>query len=944
LRINWVQKAALGTVLALGASFVVMTPGAGASSVSTVTASPSTTTAGAPATYTIGFSNSGSGSLSTTSTILLTGPAGTVFPLVAADYTVNTVPVTVTPTQAGAANVTITSPVVVGTSGTVAVVAGVGNTATNATLAGTYSVGVSTSADQTEVLSNPTYSIIAGPVSAATTTISANPTTLVANGATQSTITVQAKDANGNNLTTSGGAVTLLASSGTIGAVTDNTNGTYTATFTSPVTTGTSTITGTIGGNAITTTSPTIALTPGPVSAATTTIAANPTTLVANGVTQSTITVQAKDAHSNNLAASGGAVTLHATVGTIGTVTDNTNGTYTATFTSPITTGTSTISGTIGGNAITTTSPTIALTPGPVSTATTTITANPTTLVASGSTQSTITVQAKDASGNNLAASGGLVTLHASVGTVSAVTDNTNGTYTATFTSPATTGTSTITGTIGGNAITASASIALTPGPVSGTTTTITASPTTLVANGSTQSTITVQAKDANGNNLTVSGGIVTLHATIGAIGTVTNNNNGTYAATFTSSITTGTSTITGTIGGNAITPSATVALTPGPASGTTTTILPTPTTLMANGAATSAITVQAKDSNGNNLNASGGAVTLATTLGTMSAVTDNNNGTYTATLTAGNVTGTAHISGTLGGNAIASTPTVTFTAPTAPTPPAPPAGATSSASGTSSTSGGTATAINSGTTASGTGVGALTVAQYGSNPAVAPTFSSTGEYFDVALSTGNLFSAVTVTTCNLAGGNSLEWFNTAANGGIGAWQPVTPAATMTTGPPPCASVALSSSSSPSLSQLTGTVFAVSSVTPAPTSGYWLVASDGGIFSFGNAQFYGSTGAIHLNKPIVGMTSTPDGLGYWLVASDGGIFSFGDAHFYGSEGATVLNKPIVGMTSTPDGLGYWLVASDGGIFSFGDAKFYGSTGAIQLNQPIVGMTSTPGQV
>jgi alpha-tubulin suppressor-like RCC1 family protein len=123
--------------------------------------------------------------------------------------------------------------------------------------------------------------------------------------------------------------------------------------------------------------------------------------------------------------------------------------------------------------------------------------------------------------------------------------------------------------------------------------------------------------------------------------------------------------------------------------------------------------------------------------------------------------------------------------------------------------------------------------------------------------------------------------------------------------------------------------------------GYWMVASDGGIFSFGNAQFYGSTGAIHLNQPIVGMTPTPDGGGYWLVASDGGIFAFGDAQFYGSTGAIHLNQPIVGMAATPDGGGYWLVASDGGIFAFGDAQFYGSTGAIHLNKPIVGMAATP---
>jgi hypothetical protein len=151
--------------------------------------------------------------------------------------------------------------------------------------------------------------------------------------------------------------------------------------------------------------------------------------------------------------------------------------------------------------------------------------------------------------------------------------------------------------------------------------------------------------------------------------------------------------------------------------------------------------------------------------------------------------------------------------------------------------------------------------------------------------------------------------------------------------------------------QLTGTLAA-----PAPghlnepivgmsvtgdAKGYWNVASDGGIFAFGDAGFYGSTGSIHLNKPIVGMATTPDGGGYWLVASDGGIFAFGDAQFYGSTGSLHLNQPVVGMAATPDGKGYWLVAADGGIFAFGDAKFYGSTGNLHLNQSVVGMAATP---
>jgi ribosomal protein L24E len=112
-----------------------------------------------------------------------------------------------------------------------------------------------------------------------------------------------------------------------------------------------------------------------------------------------------------------------------------------------------------------------------------------------------------------------------------------------------------------------------------------------------------------------------------------------------------------------------------------------------------------------------------------------------------------------------------------------------------------------------------------------------------------------------------------------------------------------------------------------PTSGgYWMVASDGGIFTFGDAKFYGSTGNIPLAQPVVGMARTSDGKGYWLVASDGGVFTFGDAKFYGSTANVKLAAPVVGIVPTSDGKGYWLVASDGGIFTFGDAGFVGSLG------------------
>ena len=105
--------------------------------------------------------------------------------------------------------------------------------------------------------------------------------------------------------------------------------------------------------------------------------------------------------------------------------------------------------------------------------------------------------------------------------------------------------------------------------------------------------------------------------------------------------------------------------------------------------------------------------------------------------------------------------------------------------------------------------------------------------------------------------------------------------------------------------------------------------------------FFGSMGGTPLNKPIVGMAATPTGNGYWLVASDGGIFTYGDARFFGSAGSIRLNRPVVGMAASPDGNGYWLVASDGGIFNYGDAPFRGSAGSIRLNKPIVGMAPSP---
>jgi squalene-hopene cyclase-like protein len=307
----------------------------------------------------------------------------------------------------------------------------------------------------------------------------------------------------------------------------------------------------------------------------------------------------------------------------------------------------------------------------------------------------------------------------------------------------------------------------------------------------------------------------------------------------------------------------------------------------------------------------------------------------------------------------------------TGPTPPAPPTGSTTANGGSSSTPTGTATAALPPTTtgapspvaASGTGTGALTVAKYAGNPTTGAVSGGTGVYYDVKVATASAFSSVTVTACTLGpGGQSLTWWNGTA------WAPFSEQAYATT--TGCVTATVSATTSPTPAQLTGTPVAPSSnpisssapappsnptppssptpaptptspATPSTTGGYWEVASDGGLFAFGDAAFYGSMGGQPLNQPIVGIAATPDGQGYWEVASDGGLFAFGDAVFYGSMGGKPLNKPVVGLAATPDGHGYWEVASDGGLFAFGDAAFYGSMGGQPLNQPIVGVAATP---
>jgi hypothetical protein len=132
-------------------------------------------------------------------------------------------------------------------------------------------------------------------------------------------------------------------------------------------------------------------------------------------------------------------------------------------------------------------------------------------------------------------------------------------------------------------------------------------------------------------------------------------------------------------------------------------------------------------------------------------------------------------------------------------------------ASGTSTEPSGTAKAgdgpLNA--TASG-GEGTVTVGQYESDPDGAPTFETGGPYIDVFLSPGSSFTSLTFTDCDLDGGEYLHWYEN------GVW-PVVSDETSPSGNPPCITVTINEDTTPTLKQMTGTVFGVA-LPSAPTS------------------------------------------------------------------------------------------------------------------------------
>ncbi|GIO84852.1 hypothetical protein J25TS5_17840 [Paenibacillus faecis] len=505
-----------------------------------------------------------------------------------------------------------------------------------------------------------TVQFVPGAASGDQSVLSADSSTLAA-GTGKTMLTVKLKDTHGNALTTGGDAVTLQTTGGTLGAVADKGDGTYTAALTAPRNAGTVSVSGAVNGVKLRQTVE-LSVVPGPVSEATSVIRVDAGTLPANGTSTATVTVRLKDAYGNSLTASAGKVLLSATAGTLSTVTDRGDGTYSATWTAPTAAGTATVTGSIGGRALASKA-TVSFVPGSASPAATSVLAGPDAITADGVSSATVTVQARDAYGNPITQGGDRVALETTAGTLSKVTDRGDGTYTATLTSSTQADKATVSAVLNGTKVSQVAEVTFVAGQASSETSELSVGTAALTADGISSTALTVRLKDAFGNALVKGGDHVALQTTAGGVSQIADLGNGVYTAVLTAPRTAGSGTVTATVNGAALRETASIAFLPGAAFPETSLLIPEFPAITADGTSTSRVTVRLIDASGNELDRGGDHVVLTTTAGALGAVEDNGDGTYTAVLTAGTVTGLAQLSGTVNGEVFQRSAAVEFVA-----------------------------------------------------------------------------------------------------------------------------------------------------------------------------------------------------------------------------------------------------------------------------------------
>ena len=511
------------------------------------------------------------------------------------------------------------------------------------------SVEVAVTATSDGYPSDPAVSTVIGPVTAGAASrveVSMSQSAIYADGTSQTTAMAIVTDRYGAPI--SGDTLHFTTSgSQTVGTVTDDGDGVYTAPITASTTPGTVSVDATDTSSLATPSGgTTFTQTPVAAAAADISLKLGPSAILADGYSTSVATATVTDASGDPVV--GDDVTIASSTGAsqVSTVTPGpAPGEYQATITSTTTAGPVTVTGTDTSVESLSTTATLTQKPGPA--ASVNVVLGTPSITADGSSTTTATATVKDANGNPV--SGDTVTINADGSQqVSSVTaGSTPGTYQATITATTTAGLSTVTATDTTGAVKPSGTATLTETAGPATTVALQLSPASIVADGRSTSTATATVEDANGNP--VSGDTVTIgSAGSQQVSSVTAGGTpGTYRATITSTTIAGRTAITATDTSVLAAPSQSANLTQtADHAEHVSVVLGTPS-ITADGSSTTTATATVKDADGNPV--SGDTVTINSdgSQQVSSVTTGSTPGTYQATITASTTAGPSTITAT---------------------------------------------------------------------------------------------------------------------------------------------------------------------------------------------------------------------------------------------------------------------------------------------------------
>lgn len=284
-----------------------------------------------------------------------------------------------------------------------------------------------------------------------------------------------------------------------------------------------------------------------------------------------------------------------------------------------------------------------------VSSASSLVAATPASVDADGTSQATVTVTLNDNNGSAVQNAGNVVTINASGNAVaSAVTNNGDGTYTATLTNN-TAEAVTVTAAVSGSTIDQTATVTFNQvnavGPADPSMTTVTSS-----VNADGTVTLLISLFDANGNALTSGGDNITISATGGAsVGSIVDNGDGTYSVVITNNAG-GSTDISGTVNGTSTGALVSGLNIAGNGAGVADASMTTITTTTNTNDGTVSLLISLFDANGDPLTTGGDTVDITATGGaSIGLITDNGDGTYSAVLT-NSAGGNSDVSATING------------------------------------------------------------------------------------------------------------------------------------------------------------------------------------------------------------------------------------------------------------------------------------------------------